>query len=347
MFNLADDLMLVMETTWPIIAITLVAVISLRITYLIKNKHKFILYEELLALLFIVYLLMFFQVVTYQDVISYGNNFIPFKELTRYTIGSKLFFKNVIGNILLFMPYGFFASYYLKLDKKRLAFLLVFIVSLSIECVQLVIGRCFDVDDVLLNIIGGMFGYFIYRLLDFVTDKMSKRTISTILIFALIALITILLYIMMWGIMKIGIFNETDIDLEKEIKILKKVLKKGLEIENIKKCEFNVIIVRNDYIHELNKKYRGKDSDTDVITFALEDDKTFNPEERVLGDIYISIDKVYSQALEYNHSIIREFAFLGVHGLLHLLGYDHMDKESEEIMFRLQDRILDEVGITK
>ena len=197
MFNLADDLMLVMETTWPIIAITLVAVISLRITYLIKNKHKFILYEELLALIFIVYLLMFFQVVTYQDVISYGNNFIPFKELTRYTIGSKLFFKNVIGNILLFMPYGFFASYYLKLDKKRLAFLLVFIVSLSIECVQLLIGRCFDVDDTLLNLIGGMFGYFIYRLLDFVTDKMSKRTISTILIFALIALITILLYIMM------------------------------------------------------------------------------------------------------------------------------------------------------
>ena len=87
--------------------------------------------------------------------------------------------------------------YNLKLDKKRLAFLLVFIVSLSIECVQLLIGRCFDVDDILLNLIGGMFGYFIYRLLDFVTDKMSKRTISTILIFALIALITILLYIMM------------------------------------------------------------------------------------------------------------------------------------------------------
>ena len=152
MLNLADDLLFVMRSTWPIVAITVVAIVSLRITYIVKNKVSFILYEELLTLIFIVYILMFFQVVTYQDVISYGNNFIPFKELTRYTIGSKLFFKNVVGNILLFMPYGFFASYYLKLNKKHHAFFLVLIVSLAIECVQLAIGRCFDVDDILLII---------------------------------------------------------------------------------------------------------------------------------------------------------------------------------------------------
>jgi len=142
-------------------------------------------------------LLILFQVVTYQDVISYGNNFIPFKELTRYSIGSNLFFKNIIGNILLFMPYGFYASYYLKLDKKRLALLLVFILSLSVECVQLLIGRCFDIDDILLNLIGGMFGYFIYRILEKITDKMSRQTISTILFTAIIVLIIILLYVMM------------------------------------------------------------------------------------------------------------------------------------------------------
>ena len=151
MFKLANDVMFVMETTWPIVAITIVAIISLRITYIIKNKKRFILYEELLGLIFIIYILMFFQIVTYQDVISYGNNFIPFKELTRYSIGSSLFYKNVVGNILLFMPYGFFVSYYLRLDKKRLALFLVFIVSISIEFVQLAIGRCFDVDDILLN----------------------------------------------------------------------------------------------------------------------------------------------------------------------------------------------------
>ncbi len=197
MFNLADTLLEVMQTTWPIVAVSIVAIASLRIMYLIKYKPKFVLYEEILTLIFIVYILMFFQVVTYQDVTSYGNNFIPFKEVTRYMIGSKLFYKNVIGNIVLFMPYGFYASYYLKLDKKRTAFLLILLVSLSIETVQLVIGRCFDVDDIMLNIIGGMLGYFIYRILDKVTNNMSKKTISTILISGILIATIILLYIMM------------------------------------------------------------------------------------------------------------------------------------------------------
>lgn len=197
MFKLANDLVLVMENTWPIVTITTLALISLRVTYLIKNKVKFVFYDEILSLLFVIYLLMFFQVVTHQDVISYGNNFIPFKEVTRYSIGSNLFYKNVIGNILLFMPYGFFSAYYLRLDKKRLAFLLIFIVSLSIECVQLLIGRCFDVDDILLNLVGGMIGYFVYRFLDLITDKMSRRTISTLLMTGIIIGITMLLYMMM------------------------------------------------------------------------------------------------------------------------------------------------------
>lgn len=197
MVNLANKLVEVMHLTWPIVTITLVAIISIRITYLIKYKPKFVLYEEILTLIFIVYILMFFQAVTYQDVISYGNNFIPFKELTRYKIGSNLFYKNIIGNILLFMPYGFFVSYYLKLDKKRVAFLLVFIVSFAIETVQLVIGRCFDVDDILLNLIGGMLGYFIYKLLDLIAKKMSNKTINALLISAIIIGVVALLYIMM------------------------------------------------------------------------------------------------------------------------------------------------------
>ena len=147
--------------------------------------------------------------------------------------------------------------------------------------------------------------------------------------------------------MKIGLFNETDEDLKSEFKILTKVLKIGLKKLNINNCEFNIIIVNNDYIHELNKTYRGKDSETDVISFALEDDKTFNPKERVLGDIYISIDKVHSQANDYGHSFIREFCFLGVHGMLHLLGYDHMNKNDEKIMFSLQEEILELAGIKR
>ena len=196
---MVKNVMYVLETTWPIVMVTIISLISIRITYVIKNKNKFILYEELLKLIFVIYILMFFQIVTYQDVISYGNNFIPFKELTRYSIGSSLFYKNVIGNILLFMPYGFFVSYYLRFEKKDkwLALSLIFLVSISIECVQLLIGRCFDVDDILLNLIGGMVGYYVYRLLEIVTDKMSKTTISTILTSLIIILIVILLYMMM------------------------------------------------------------------------------------------------------------------------------------------------------
>ena len=197
--KLFRDIMFVMETTWPIIAITTIALITLRITYIIKNKKKFIVYEEILKLISIIYILMFFQIVTYQDVISYGNNFIPFKELTRYQIGTSLFYKNIVGNILLFMPCGFFIGYYLKLEKqdRNLALGLILIVSLSIECVQLLIGRCFDVDDILLNLLGGMAGYYIYRLIEKVTDRMSKTTISTILTSMIIILIVILLYMMM------------------------------------------------------------------------------------------------------------------------------------------------------
>ena len=142
------------------------------------------------------------------------------------------------------------------------------------------------------------------------------------------------------------IFNETKEKLDNELEIVKKVLnhaEEKMEIDAI----YNVIIVNNDYIHKLNKDYRGIDRETDVITFALEDDKTFNPEIRILGDIYISIDKAKSQSIEYNHSLTRELSFLAVHGFLHLLGYDHMKKEEEEVMFKLQEEILDEMGIKR
>jgi len=147
--------------------------------------------------------------------------------------------------------------------------------------------------------------------------------------------------------MEIGIFNETEENLDEELKIVKKVLEHGKEKLNLDEVIFNVIIVNNNYIHKLNKEYRGIDRETDVITFALEDDKTFNPEIRILGDIYISIDKCKSQSIEYNHSFLRELCFLAVHGFLHLLGYDHMKKEEEEVMFKLQEEILDEMGIKR
>ena len=148
--------------------------------------------------------------------------------------------------------------------------------------------------------------------------------------------------------MEIEIFNETEENLEKELSELKELLVNVAKDEGLENILFNVIIIDNSRIREINREYRNIDRETDVISFALEDDKTFNLEEfRILGDIYISIDKARSQALEYNHSFKRELSFLAIHGFLHLLGYDHMEKEEEEIMFKKQEEVLSRYEINR
>lgn len=143
------------------------------------------------------------------------------------------------------------------------------------------------------------------------------------------------------------IFNESGKEID-EIKILNDYIKyvvKKLELDN---CEFNIIFVDNKRIHEINKEYRNIDRETDVISFALEDEMDIEYQDfRLLGDIYISIDKAISQADEYGHSVLREVCFLATHGILHLLGYDHMNKEDEEKMFSLQNKLLDEYDIRR
>ena len=103
----------------------------------------------------------------------------------------------------------------------------------------------------------------------------------------------------------------------------------------------NLSFVSEKKIKELNSSTRGIDKVTDVISFAFEDnDKKEYNNMRILGEIYICIPRMKQQAIDYGHGQMRELAFLGVHGLLHLLGYDHMAKEDEKIMFTLQDEIL-------
>ena len=146
------------------------------------------------------------------------------------------------------------------------------------------------------------------------------------------------------------IFNETDENLDEYMDTFYKLLEFALKKENLSDVEFNIIFVSLDKIHEINKEYRGIDRPTDVISFALEDEKDMILDSsvgRILGDIYISLDKCKSQAEEYGHSFLRELAFLSVHGLLHLQGYDHMEKEDEKVMFKLQDEILDSYGIRR
>lgn len=143
------------------------------------------------------------------------------------------------------------------------------------------------------------------------------------------------------------IFNETDCDLEQEIDQLHEFITFILKEEKLENVEFNIIFIDNPRIHEMNLTYRGVDRPTDVISFALEDNKTIDLGVRLLGDIYISIDKAKEQATSFGHSLRREISFLAVHGLLHLLGYDHMTKEEEKVMFQKQEELLQKFQITR
>lgn len=141
------------------------------------------------------------------------------------------------------------------------------------------------------------------------------------------------------------IINKTEYKI-KEINKIKALLNYALKKEHLNKAVFSVIFVTNQEIKKINSEYRNKAVETDVITFALEDDQSFpNVGYRILGDIYVSIDKAYEQCELYNHSFLRELSFLVIHGFYHLLGYDHMTPEDEKIMFKKQEDILTELKI--
>lgn len=127
------------------------------------------------------------------------------------------------------------------------------------------------------------------------------------------------------------------------IKFVEFVVKK----EALENSSFNIIFVNNEEIRKINKEYRGFDKETDVISFALEDFKFEVETGRILGDIYISVDKAREQALLYEHSLLRELAFLTVHGIYHLLGFSHDDEESESEMLTKQEEVLLSYGIER
>lgn len=200
-----DAILDIFSETWPMILICCVIVVSMRIVDLIKNKKDFILYKEILKLAFIVYIMCIFYVVTFQDVSWSTSNFTIFKEMFRYPLGSKLFFHNVIGNMLMFVPYGFFISYFLRIKNISLVFVMTLLTSITIELTQLAIGRVFDIDDIILNVIGSLVGFGIYYLLEKIKDRLpdilKKPIVYNIIMVA--ALIVVILYL--FNIIRIGV----------------------------------------------------------------------------------------------------------------------------------------------
>jgi len=142
------------------------------------------------------------------------------------------------------------------------------------------------------------------------------------------------------------IFNITDEIVETED--IDKVIKFACKKLNVINPLLNIVIVDNKKIQEINKIYRNKDAVTDVISFAFEESNDLKYDDmRFLGEIYISYDKCVEQAKEYGHSFKREFCYLAVHGLLHLLGYDHIKEEDKKVMRALEEEILDEYDIKR
>ena len=188
----------VFNFTWPMTIISLVIIVSFRICYIIKNKEKIVIYKELIALSFIIYILCLFQVVTFKDdTVWSSNNFIPFREIFRYNFASRLFYKNVVGNLIMFLPYGFFISYFFQSKKPNLIIILTLIASFSIELVQMSIGRVFDVDDIILNLSGGLLGFAAYTTLEKIGASLpsifrSEWFLNIISIIILLGIITLL-----------------------------------------------------------------------------------------------------------------------------------------------------------
>ena len=202
-----DTLRLALSKNYPMVIIFTVVIVTLRLVFLLTRKEKFILYKELFMLTFLLYSLVLFYAVTFQDV-NYGtNNFVPFHEIMRYEFGSSYFIHNILGNIIMFIPFGFFVSCIMKSKNPFPDLFVTLVTSIVIEYTQLLIGRTFDVDDILLNMVGGFIGYLIFVILKIISEKLPDFTKKTwfrnILIIIVFAALVFLYYnIGLWGIIR-------------------------------------------------------------------------------------------------------------------------------------------------
>lgn len=195
----------VINMSWPTVVIVVVISSIMRLAYIIKNDRKsFRLYEELFNLMFIVYLLVLFQLVTSQDLIGGGTNLTPFKEIFRYELMSSAFIKQVLGNIVLFVPLGYFVSYYCKIKGIVGITIVSLLSSVTIEIVQHFIGRSVDIDDVILNVVGGIIGFLLYKLFKSINEKlpnfMKKKWFYNLLSVIIILLVSLYLVNTLWGV---------------------------------------------------------------------------------------------------------------------------------------------------
>lgn len=135
---------------------------------------------------------------------------------------------------------------------------------------------------------------------------------------------------------------------EELMKLIKLSITESLKSEEIyENVEISLLLIDNEEIRELNKKHRGKDEATDVLSFPLYDDinDALDEDYLYLGDIVISCERAIEQASDFGHSVEREIGYLTVHSVLHLLGYDHMNEEDKKIMRKKEEEILEKIDL--
>jgi glycopeptide antibiotics resistance protein len=192
--------------SWPILTLFIVVISSVRITYLINKKEKISFHKEFGNLLFIIYALLLYKILTNTEHANNGLNLIPFQEILRYDIHSELFLYNVIGNICIFLPFGYFVSNYIKAKNISQILLLSIISSATVEGIQYRIGRAFDIDDIILNIVGSILGFVIYISLQAVKDHLPKILQKDIIYDILCIIILVILVLYLSKIFGLGIF---------------------------------------------------------------------------------------------------------------------------------------------
>lgn len=186
---------------WPSLVIILVTIISIRFAYLKINKIKFDFYKEFWTLFSVFYLLLLYELVTRVDYNTLGGgiNITPFAEIMRYKITSEYFLLNVIGNIALFIPFGYIISKYIKPKNILYILLIALCVSTTTEIVQLNIGRSFDIDDILLNTIGCTIGYILYLIFNYLYKYLpnifKSKLFNNLLCLIILVIIVICIFV--------------------------------------------------------------------------------------------------------------------------------------------------------
>ncbi len=187
------------RSSFPILIMVLVTAILFRCLYYKNNRHKVYLHKELMHLIFITYILLLFMLLSKSDMNSLnGFNLVPFKEIMRYEFMSNSFIYNVLGNIIIFMPFGYFVGYYIHSRKGATNFIAALGISVTVEFIQYFIGRTFDIDDIILNVVGAFIGFTIYKILYSVKRSlpnfMQKDGLYNVI--CIILVIVIVLYFM-------------------------------------------------------------------------------------------------------------------------------------------------------